>query len=70
MLCPDLLASLSEALLQRYPDCLQYVHEGTGVNRCIYVVLTCVSLPVISDVTYMFVCSSYVCFDPWECLPA
>lgn len=48
---------------QRYPDCLQYVHGGTGVNRCIYTVLTWVSLPVKSDVTYMFVCSSYVCFE-------
>lgn len=49
--------------LQRYPQCLQLVHQGSGVNRCIYVVLTRVSLPVQSAVTYMFVCSSGVCFE-------
>lgn len=64
MHCPDLLANLSEALLTAIPGLfLQYVREGTGVNRCIYVVLTWLSLPVQSAMTYMFVCSSYVCFE-------
>lgn len=30
---------------------------------CLYAGLTWVSLPVKSAVTYMFVCSSYVCFE-------
>lgn len=58
---PDLLHHLSSPLV--IPAVFTVRLRGIGVNECIYVVMTLVSLAVQSALTCVFVCSGTVCFE-------
>lgn len=60
---PDLLLDLSEPLLSVIPTVFTVRLRASGVNGCIYMVMTLVSLAVQSALTYVFVCSGTVCFE-------
>lgn len=60
---PDLLHDPSAPPLSVIPTVFTVRLRGTGVNGCIYMVMTPVSLAVQSALTYVFVGSGTVCFE-------
>lgn len=62
-LYPSRIHDLSEPPLSVIPTVFTVRLRGIGVNGCIYMVMTLVSLAVQSAWTYMFVCSGTVCFE-------
>lgn len=60
---PDLLHDPSEPPLSVIPTPFTAGLRGTGVNGCIYMVMTLVSLAVQSALTYVFVGFGTVCFE-------
>lgn len=60
---PDLLHDPSVPPLSVIPTVFTVRLRGTGVNGCIYMVMTPVSLAVQSALTYVFVGSGTVCFE-------
>lgn len=60
---PDLVHDLSEPLLSPIPAVFTLRPSGIGVNGCIYMVMTPMSLAVQSAQTCVFVCSGTVCFE-------
>lgn len=57
------LHDLSEPLLSVIPTLFTVRLRGIGVNGCIYMVMTLMSLAVQSALTYVFVGSGTVCFE-------